>query len=162
MFTATKDIKLPTTITGSLPRPLWYTENLGRRSFMEAMINSRFREQYTDAVSCFLRDQELAGLDIVTDGDARFDTETGGYSWFSYPLMRLDGIAYAQAYGRPELMGRMPFPRGHILHEGLEARLQPTITGPIGRGKLHYTPIFLTAQASPRGLSNSAPSPPNC
>lgn len=25
MFTATKDIKLPTTITGSLPRPLWYT-----------------------------------------------------------------------------------------------------------------------------------------
>ena len=96
MFTATKDIKLPTTITGSLPRPLWYTENLGRRSFMEAMINARFREQYTDAVSCFLRDQELAGLDIVTDGDARFDTETGGYSWFSYPLMRLEGIDYSQ------------------------------------------------------------------
>ena len=57
MFTATKDIKLPTTITGSLPRPLWYTENLGARSFMEAMINSRFREQYTDAVSssCAIR-----------------------------------------------------------------------------------------------------------
>ena len=51
MYTATKDIKLPTTITGSLPRPLWYTENLGRRSFMEAMINARYREQYTDAVS---------------------------------------------------------------------------------------------------------------
>ncbi len=147
MFTATKDIKLPTTITGSLPRPLWYTENLGRRSFMEAMINARFREQYADAVSCFLRDQELAGLDIVTDGDARFDTETGGYSWFSYPLMRLDGIDYSQAYGRPVLMGRVPFARGHILHEGLEARLQPTITGPIGRGKLHYAPIYLTAQA---------------
>jgi 5-methyltetrahydropteroyltriglutamate--homocysteine methyltransferase len=146
MYTATKDIKLPTTITGSLPRPLWYVENLGHRSFMEAMINSRFREQYTDAVSCFLRDQELVGLDIVTDGDARFDTETGGYSWFSYPLARLDGIDYSQAYGRPQLMGRVPFPRGHILHEGLEARLQPTITGPIGRGRLQYAPIFLTAQ----------------
>lgn len=146
MYTATKDIKLPTTITGSLPRPTWYTENLGRRSFMEAMINSRFREQYTDAVSCFLRDQELAGLDIVTDGDARFDTETGGYSWFSYPLLRLDGIDHGQAYGRPVLMGRVPFPRGHILHEGLESRAQPTITAPITRGKLHYAAIYVTAQ----------------
>ena len=44
-------------------------------------------------------------------------------------------------------MGRVPFARGHILHEGLEARLQPTITGPIGRGRLHYTPIYLTAQS---------------
>ena len=147
MYTATRDIKLPTTITGSLPRPLWYTENLGRRSFMEAMINARYREQYTDAVSCYLRDQETAGLDIVTDGDARFDTEVGGYSWFSYPLTRLEGIDYASAYTRPTLMGRVPFPRGHILHEGLEARLQPTITGPIGRGKLQYTPLFLTAQS---------------
>jgi 5-methyltetrahydropteroyltriglutamate--homocysteine methyltransferase len=146
MYTATKDIKLPTTITGSLPRPLWYTENLGRRSFMEAMINARYREQYTDVVSCYLRDQESAGLDIVTDGDARFDTEVGGYSWFSYPLTRLEGIDYASAYTRPTLMGRVPFARGHILHEGLEARLQPTITGPIGRGKLQYTPLFLTAQ----------------
>ncbi len=146
MYTATKDIKLPTTITGSLPRPLWYTENLGRRSFMEAMINARFREQYIDAVSCYLRDQELAGLDIVTDGDARFDTEVGGYSWFSYPLSRLDGIDYSAAYGRPVLMGRVPFPRGHILHEGLEARVQPTITGPIGRGKLQYPALYLTAQ----------------
>ena len=147
MYTATKDIKLATTITGSLPRPLWYTENLGRRSFMEAMINARYREQYTDAVSCYLRDQELAGLDIVTDGDARFDTEVGGYSWFSYPLARLDGIDYASAYGRPVLMGRVPFARGHILHEGLEARLQPTITGPIGRGKLQYAALYLTAQS---------------
>ncbi|HXS42903.1 MAG TPA: cobalamin-independent methionine synthase II family protein [Stellaceae bacterium] len=147
MLTATKDVKLPTTITGSLPRPLWYTENLGHRSFMEAMINARYREQYTDAVSCYLRDQEMAGLDIVTDGDARFDTEVGGYSWFSYPLMRLAGIDYAGAYGRPTLMGRVPFARGHILHEGLEARLQPVIAGPIGRGKLQYSALYLTAQA---------------
>ena len=81
-------------------------------------------------------------LDIVTDGDARFDTEVGGYSWFSYPLTRLAGIDHATAYGRPVLMGRVPFPRGHILHEGLEARLQPTITGPIGRGRLNTRRSF--------------------
>ena len=35
---------LPTTITGSLPRPSWYTENLGTKSFLDAMVMSRFRE----------------------------------------------------------------------------------------------------------------------
>ena len=35
MFRATKDIILPTTITGSLPRPSWYTENLGTRHFLD-------------------------------------------------------------------------------------------------------------------------------
>ncbi len=61
MYRATKDIRLPTTITGSLPRPSWYTENLGTRHFLEAMVSRRFREQYEDALTCYLRDQELAG-----------------------------------------------------------------------------------------------------
>ena len=65
MYRATKDIMLPTTITGSLPRPSWYTENLGTRMFLDAMVNRRYREQYIDALSCYLREQELAGLDIV-------------------------------------------------------------------------------------------------
>ena len=36
MYRATEAVTLPTTVTGSLPRPVWYTENLGRRSFIEA------------------------------------------------------------------------------------------------------------------------------
>jgi 5-methyltetrahydropteroyltriglutamate--homocysteine methyltransferase len=146
MYRATDGIVLPTTIIGSLPRPHWYSENLAGRSFVEAMINARFREQYTDAVSCFLRDQELAGLDIVTDGDARFDTEVAGYSWFSYALTRLGGVSLEAAYGRPVVFGRLPYPRGHILNEGMEARVNPTITGPVSRGTLQYTPLWLTAQ----------------
>ena len=73
MVRATKDLTLPTTITGSLPRPEWYTENLGARPFRDALADARYREQYTDAVGTYIRDQERAGLDIVTDGDARFD-----------------------------------------------------------------------------------------
>jgi len=146
MYTATNRIKLPTTIIGSLPRPAWYTENLAGRSFLQAMIDARFREQYTDAVSAYIRDQEVAGLDIVTDGDARFDTEVNGYSWFSYAMIRLGGIALDHAYARPQVFGRNPFPRGHILNEGMEARVTPTIVGPVGRGDLQYTPLWLTAQ----------------
>ena len=44
MLKATKGKILPTTIIGSLPRPSWYTENLGTRSFVEAMSNNKFRE----------------------------------------------------------------------------------------------------------------------
>ena len=69
MLKATAGKILPTTITGSLPRPSWYTENLGIKSFLDAMVISRFREQYVDALSVYLREQEVAGLDIVTDGD---------------------------------------------------------------------------------------------
>src|SRR5215510_1998572 len=85
MLRATAGKLLPTTITGSLPRPSWYTENLGIKSFLDAMVISRFREQYVDALSCYLREQEVAGLDIVTDGDCRFDQDVGGQSWTSYP-----------------------------------------------------------------------------
>ena len=37
MLNATKGRVLPTTIIGSLPRPSWYTENLGSRTFLDAM-----------------------------------------------------------------------------------------------------------------------------
>jgi 5-methyltetrahydropteroyltriglutamate--homocysteine methyltransferase len=146
MYKATEGLVMPTTVTGSLPRPVWFTENLGRRSFIEAMVNSGFREQYTDAVSCYLRDQETAGLDICTDGDARFDTEVGGYSWFSYPIARMAGFDYDGSWQPAPANIGLAYKRGHILHDGLETRLNPTIVGPIGRGTLHYTPMFKVAQ----------------
>ncbi len=80
---------LPTSIIGSLPRPSWYTAVLGAKSFLEAMVNARYREQYEDAASVHLRAQETAGLDICTDGDAHCDEEVGGKSWQSYPLTQI-------------------------------------------------------------------------
>src|ERR1044072_10001817 len=68
MLKATAGKMLPTTITGSLPRPSWYTENLGNRSFLDAMVITRFREQYVDALSCYLTEQEVAGCGHVTGG----------------------------------------------------------------------------------------------
>ncbi len=146
MYRATKDKTLPTAIIGSLPRPTWYTENLGRRSFVEAMVNSHYREQYTDAVSAYLRDQETAGLDIFTDGDAHYDTETGGHSWFSYPLSHLGGYRVDDAFRPGQYRPGAAPARGSILHEGLEARVSPTIVGPVDRGTLQYTAMWKTAQ----------------
>ena len=146
MYKATDGKVLPTTVVGSLPRPAWYTENLGTRAFREAMVNARFREQYTDAVSAYLRDQETAGLDICTDGDSRFDTDVGGHSWFFYAPSHMDGFEGAHAYRTEGGRAGMASPRGHILHDVLEARLMPDLVGPVGRGNLQYTALWKTAQ----------------
>ena len=146
MYRATKDIMLPTTITGSLPRPTWYTENLGSRMFLDAMVNRRYREQYVDTLSCYLREQELAGLDIVTDGDCRFDDDVGGQSWTSYPPHHMTGYERGDPRPTPAGRGGLWFPRGHILHDYLESRVMPVIIGPVGRGDLQYTTLWKTAQ----------------
>ena len=145
MYTATAGVALPTTIIGSLPRPGWYTENLGRRAFREAMVERSYREQYLDAVSAYLRDQETAGLDIVTDGDCRFDADVAGHNWFSYAPLRMSGFSGAAFY---RAGGKAGFPHkpGHILHDVLETRMMPELTGPVGRGSLQYTAIWKAAQ----------------
>ena len=88
---ATKDRILPTTVTGSWPRPSWFTGNLHERPFSSAMADVTYREQFVDAVRSVLNDQELAGLDILTNGDYHLDNDLGGRSWFSLPVRALHG-----------------------------------------------------------------------
>ena len=149
MYRATKDLVLPTTITGSLPRPSWYTENLHARSFHDAMVNNRFREQYVDAVSVYLHEQELAGLDIVTDGDAHFDSDVGGQSWTNYPPRHMGGFD-KNPQPTPAGKGGLAFPPGHILHDYLESRVMPGIAGPVTRGDLQYAAMWKVAQRMTR------------
>jgi Methionine synthase II (cobalamin-independent) len=146
MLKATADIMLPTTIIGSLPRPSWFNENMGNQTFLEAMVNSRYREQYCDAVAVYLNEQTTAGLDICTDGDAHYDEQVGGQSWTSYPLFHMSG--FDRKNPQPAVMktGGVGFPMGHILHDYLEARVMPQIIGPIDRGDLQYSQMWKTAQ----------------
>jgi len=156
MFTVSENKPLATTITGSLPKPLWFTENLRRRPFLEAMGSDyQFREQYFDAVMAVISDQIRAGLDIVTDGDLRFDNDIGGRSWFGYLFERMDGLGdiamrhggseWAAKTGDDASTRRVDAP-GDILHEVMESRLPPRILGPIGRGSLQYDAVFKAAQ----------------
>jgi 5-methyltetrahydropteroyltriglutamate--homocysteine methyltransferase len=140
----TRDLTLPTTITGSLPRPTWYTENLGARRFRDALADARYREQYADAVGTYIRDQERAGLDIVTDGDARFDNDVGGMSWLQYPARRLQGLAGGDYYQAPKGYGGAA--KGDIIFEVMESRVMPRCCGKIERGPLQYTDLWRVAQ----------------
>ncbi|TMH41185.1 MAG: cobalamin-independent methionine synthase II family protein [Betaproteobacteria bacterium] len=146
MYTATAGLVLPTSIIGSLPRPSWYTQNLGARDFREAMVDRGYREQYLDALAVYLRDQEVAGLDIVTDGDCRFDADVAGHNWFSYAPLHMDGFAGVRPYAVKGGLAGIPQKPGHILHDVLETRVMPDLVGPVGRGKLRYTAIWKAAQ----------------
>ena len=146
MYRATADLVLPTALIGSLPRPSWYTENLGTRTFLQAMVDARYREQYVDVVSVHLRDQEVAGLEIGTDGDAHYDHEVAGSSWASYPPFHMDGFDKGTPHPAVYQVGGVGFPRGHILHDYLEARVLPKIVGPVSRGDLQYVAMWKTAQ----------------
>jgi 5-methyltetrahydropteroyltriglutamate--homocysteine methyltransferase len=145
MYQGTRDLQLPTTITGSLPRPTWYTEQIGHRAFRDAIADARFREQYTDAVGTFIRDQERAGLDLVTDGDARFDVDVGGMSWLQYPARRLTGLSGGD-YPKVKA-GYGGTRKGDIIFEVMESRVMPRATGKIGRGALQYTHLWKLAQS---------------
>jgi len=143
VLNATRDLVLPTTITGSYPRPAWFTEGLRRRPFKEALGDSIFREQYLDAVSCLVGEQVRAGLDIVTDGDSRFDLTVGGRSWFYYPIERLAGIT--GHVDRTRAAGWTLRP-GHILYEVMEAYQPAVVGGRIEAGPLQYAALWRTAQ----------------
>jgi 5-methyltetrahydropteroyltriglutamate--homocysteine methyltransferase len=145
VLTVTRDMILPTTVTGSYPRPLWFDRSLAGRSFKAALGDSLFREQYLDAVASIIAEQEAAGLDIVTDGDSRFDLTVGGKSWFFYPIERLGGIDGHRDTSRG-WMSRHGLRPGKILWEVQEAYQPGVVRKKLSRGPLEYTELWKVAQ----------------
>lgn len=144
---------LATTITGSLPRPIWFVENLRGRAFETAMAGDLvYHEQYKDAVAALIADQSRAGIDIVSDGEMRFDIDIGGRDWFGYLFDRMDGLkpagvrsGGAEWAARSGEVRRVDTP-GDILHEVMQARMPPVVAGPVGCGCLQYPSVWKTAQ----------------
>jgi methionine synthase II (cobalamin-independent) len=78
---------LPTTMVGSYPRPQWYKQQLLGRDVRVAFKEVQHEEAYHDAVATVVRDQEEAGLDIVTDGNMWYDDyvgSIGAFCWYMY------------------------------------------------------------------------------
>src|SRR5580765_6380 len=136
---------LPTTITGSYPRPLWFDRSLAGLSFKSALGDSLFREQYLDAVASIIAEQEAAGLDIVTDGDSRFDLTVGGKSWFFYVIERLGGVRGHRDTSRG-WMSRRGLRPGKILWEVQEAYQPGVVREKLTRGPLEYAALWQVAQ----------------
>src|SRR5262249_7776987 len=124
-------------------RPSWYRENLAGRRFSRAMTDFRFREEYCDTVSAMLCEQAAAGLDILTDGDARFDSDIGGRSWLAYVYERLTGIASGSVVEGPEALRA---PRGHILQRVQETFVPGRVVGRVHKDCAEFANLWRTSQ----------------
>ncbi len=81
------DTVLPVTMVGSYPRPLWFDYQLHGAHLLNAFKLEEHRQAYEDATLAVIRDQEDAGLDIVTDGQMYYDDYGAGIGsllWFWY------------------------------------------------------------------------------
>ncbi len=145
MLSATRDLPLATAMVGSYPRPRWFDRSLGGRDFRLALGDDEvFREQYLDAVAVCVSDQERAGLDVLTDGDARFDLSVGGKAWWDYVAERLEGIV-SQGTGSEAFARFSPRP-GQILWEVRESMPAKVVVDRLARGPLRFADLWRAAQ----------------
>jgi 5-methyltetrahydropteroyltriglutamate--homocysteine methyltransferase len=146
MFTVTRDLMLPTSVTGSWPRPSWYDANLRGRPLSEWMTDAAYREKFLDATAVVINEQERAGLDILTNGDYHLDADFGGRSWFYYPVERLAGLsATALEMTDPRYSG----PPGTYLQEIMSAWRYPKVEGRLALRAdlpLEYAKVWRVAQ----------------
>ena len=108
------DILMPTTVVGSLPQPNWLVnrEVMLSRHPPRVRLNTIWRvsepfleEAQDDATVQAVREQEAAGLDIVSDGEIRRE------SYFNRFATALDGIDIdnpAEVEGRNKTLQIVP------------------------------------------------------
>lgn len=136
------DTLLPTTMVGSYPRPAWFRYQLEGRDILEAFKVIHHAEAFEDATRTVIRDQELAGLDIVTDGQMWFDDYSMGIgSFLWYWLERIDG------FGKEKL----PHP-AHDKAQGtdvwtLNEAGGVAVKGPLSRGPVRMRALYELASA---------------
>lgn len=150
MLTITANQVLPCTITGSWPRPRWMDESMWGRSLDTCMMDVRFREKFTDAMSVLVSDQERAGLDIITHGDLHCDEDYAGRSWHHYPLQRWAGFEGDHLQSWVTRSPWLKYPPGTMLNEIYTGWRWPRVVGKIEHRPLDYAKLWRLAQSRTR------------
>lgn len=144
---------LPTTVIGSYPRPEWLKESI--RMYNEGKITeSQLKQRFDDAVLLVIKEHELAGVDIITDGEMRRD------EMVEYFAERLDGFKFygdvrvwgTAHYRKPAVVGKIRYVAPLLLEEfaftrrSTTKRLKITITGPYTLTDWCYNEYYSTKQ----------------
>jgi 5-methyltetrahydropteroyltriglutamate--homocysteine methyltransferase len=105
---------LPTTVVGSYPVPEWM-ERLKTEYFRGKMSHAQLQDVHDMAIKAALRDQELAGIDIVSDGELRRDND------LDYFVARMPGVEIAHTakdfyfdYYDTRVSAPLPAPDGRV------------------------------------------------
>ena len=129
-----------TTIAGSLPKPAWLAKPRMLWAPWQAK-GEELAEAKRDATLLALKQQEDAGIDIVTDGEQSRQHFVHGF------LARIEGVDF----GRRVTMG--------IRNNRYEA-LVPTVTGPLRRsGSVHAFEAEIARAHTKRQLKFTLPGP---
>ena len=133
---------LPTSVIGSHALPGWFWTAL------EAIKEQKYgqtdvREVMDDAVNAAIRDQERAGIDVITDGEMRrWYFVQGFYSLFTglepLPPLRTQGVYGYDSPPRYRLVDKVAAPRGlgivdefRYLAEQTDRAIKTTCPGPL-------------------------------
>jgi len=146
------DTILPTTMVGSYPRPQWFRHQLLGRDVRVAFKEVQHEEAYHDAVATVVRDQEEAGLDIVTDGNMWYDDYVGvigSFCWYMYE--RIGGFEHARD-PHPSMVNAGPSQGKEILDDWGGV----VNSGPVTRGPIRLADLFkITSQHAHRPVKVS-------
>lgn len=147
MFTVSKDLVLPSTVTGSWPRPRWFDVSMWGRPLDTCMMDVRHREKYQDALATVINDQQRAGLDILTHGDLHCDDDMAGRSWHHYPLQRWKGFEGDHLQSEETRSPWLRYPPGTLLNEIYTGWRWPHVVDKIEHRPLDYPKIWRIAQS---------------
>jgi methionine synthase II (cobalamin-independent) len=86
---AKNTVLLPTTVVGSYSVPEWL-ERLKTEYYQRRISAQHLAEIHEVAIKAAVKDQELAGIDIVSDGELRRDNDV------DYFLARIPGVQIPQ------------------------------------------------------------------
>ena len=139
MATKIVDTLLPTTMVGSYPRPHWFKHQLLGRDVRVAFKEVQHEEAYDDAVATVIRDQEEAGLDIVTDGNMWYDDYVGvigSFCWYMYE--RIGGFEHARE-PHPSVVGATDRNKGVELLDDWGGVIN---SGPVSRGPIRLADLY--------------------
>ena len=161
MIAKISDTLLPTTMVGSYPRPQWFKHQLLGRDVRVAFKEVQHEEAYHDAVATVIRDQEEAGLDIVTDGNMWYDDYVGvigSFCWYMYE--RIGGFEHARD-PHPSMVNAGPSQGKEILDDwGGVVNSGPVTRGPIRLADLYrvtaqhaHRPVKVSVGAGPANLA---------
>src|SRR5215468_11826979 len=112
-------LALPTTVVGSYSVPEWL-ERLKTEYYQRRISAQHLTEIYEVAIKAAIKDQERAGIDIVSDGELRRDND------IDYLLARIPGVHIPQRaktdyYDYYDAEVRAPLPESAGMSPGLAA-----------------------------------------
>ncbi|QKQ99810.1 methionine synthase [Metallosphaera tengchongensis] len=141
---------LPTTVIGSYPRPKWLREAISLHK-NGRIAKDELQEAFNDAAVAVMRDHQIAGIDVPTDGEVRrdemvefFAERMKGFKF--YGPVRVWGTAY---YRKPSIVSKVEYGQPMLVDEvqftkniSYTPYFKVTITGPYTMAYWSYNEYY--------------------